>query len=142
MAISPFPMFPDGNTWLHEARDTDITTFADSYSVGEFNAVFSLLDGPLLSDRQLLAPQGQSGDELSAWLLVLGSYGWAPVKLLSQKSLPLVPGKSGSWFDPGYILKSVPYPRPLPSPSATWNAICILISGLILAFCGRLWYLE
>src|SRR5450755_3656559 len=96
MAISPFPMFPDGNTWLHEARDSDITTFADSYSVGEFNAVFSLLDGPLLSDRQLLAPQGQSGDELSAWLLVLGSYGWAPVKLLSQKSLPLVPGKSGS----------------------------------------------
>lgn len=164
MAISPFPMFPDGNAWLRGKTANDVTTFADTDSIGEFNAALSLLHGeasPALLGQPLGPPlQSNRPDDLSAWLLVLGRYGWSPIKLLPQanpllhieptraSASPLTDARftntwfTSTWFDPANRSTRLASERPLPAAPFAWSVLCVLISAAVIAFCARLFYLN
>jgi len=145
LAISPFPMFPQGFVWAN-SDEHDHITFADADSVGEYNAALSLLDGKV-DDRQGLEPSFTKGSKalFSAWLLVLGRTGWLPVDLLDQDNRVLsrqnksVPEQN--WFDPGSESHLKPH-LDLPPAPLSWNILCILSAILSLGVCGRLVYLK
>ena len=106
MAISPFPLFPEGGLWSNGAK-FNTTVFSSADQVGQFNAVATLLheqEDPLREKKfaqpdeeklpesnTLLQQYTKSSNEypMSAWLLELGPTGWLPVDLLSQIKRPL-----------------------------------------------------
>lgn len=146
MAISPFPLFPEGaqmsQTSLH--APPDVTTFASSDQVGEFNAILSLLrDSGNSSYRQ---PFETSADGLpSAWLLVLSPKGWMPVDLFGQVTPTTleVNHEHVPWFDPQ---EASPAPNNLlagmPRAGFGWAGLCFLQALLSIVLCGRLFYLK
>lgn len=154
MAISPFPMFPQGAAWSNPAMH-DVTTFADADSIGVYNATRLLLEGDSAAERQQYQPAlpASSDDFLSAWLLVLGRSGWLPVDLLTQNNPPLPLQHAGSlsgqlsagprWFDDRLKTDASPGPpRALPPVGQGWTALCVLVAAVVIGFCARFYYLK
>jgi len=147
LAISPFPMFSKGFEWANGGHAT--TTFPDADSVGEYNAALALLGGHNQKYSMAFAPslQDDAGSFSSAWLLVLGRYGWEPVDLLDQPNPVLRSHKDSewTWFDPAakpVKARKGAIPLPLPPAAKGWTILCSLVACLSLAFCGRLAYLR
>jgi hypothetical protein len=166
MAISPFPLFPEGAEWsrasqigtasLSKARRTnnnkrsedsaDVLTFATSDQIGEFDAMSSLL---LPSDqakavRQPFEASFSPAAMFSSWVLVLGPGGWLPVDLYgqTQQSLQLNNAVS-TWFDPAETPPHAKkFPTPLPPAKLAWTALCLVTTVSTFAFCGWLFYLK
>ena len=163
MAISPFPTFPEGSRWA-DPEQKDITTFAESDSIGDFNATLSLLDA---SPDRAQPFEGsiatKPNDFLEPWLLVLSRSGWLPVDLLEQANPLLAEGRSPKqstlnaapaldrsvngprWFDasqrpPAHDL--IHEQKSLPRVSRAWTTLCILIASAAIGFCVRLYYLK
>ncbi len=163
MAISPFPNFPEGSLWA-DPEKKDITTFAESDSIGDFNATLSLLKGPLSETQPFEGSiASKPNDFLAPWVLVLSRSGWLPVDLLEQanplldegrpakqSALNAAPTRNRSvngprWFDdsqrpPAHDL--IHEQKSLPKVSRAWTTLCILIASVAIGFCVRLYYLK
>jgi hypothetical protein len=159
LAISPFPMFPEGFRWMkgNEASLSQATSFPDADSVGEYNATLALLrDGKGLG--LAFAPSLENGKQSfsSAWVLVLGRHGWAPVDLLDQYNRALLPGyrtlppgepgQAPTWFDteakPDMKAPHRAIPLAAPEASKRWTVVCLLVACFSLTFCCRWGYFE
>jgi hypothetical protein len=150
LAISPFPLFAAGSEIMQRGnppdRSSDLTTFATSDQIGEFNAVFDLLE-PFATRqregyRQKYGPS-VNGEFASAWLLVLSSRGWMPVDLLGQENRTLeVNRHSVDWFD-ARQRPAVPQTAlaALLRIGSGWIALCLAVCAFSLAFVDRLIYL-
>jgi hypothetical protein len=68
LAISTYPVFPVGREWANPGN-TDITTFADADSIGEYNAFISLLSRAQNNPNRIAEPQelpAETGDHRNA----------------------------------------------------------------------------
>ncbi len=157
LAISPFPMFPEGGIWSH-ADTHDETAFSSADQIGEFNAVVTLLQQQQESTHSrktefqrtevpAIQPYEQAFDGnrdsvMSAWLLQLGPTGWLPIDFLPQVNPVLASATKDRWF----------HDRDLPASRAAslnepvrvrvgWIGLCALFALFTIAFCGRLIYL-
>lgn len=170
MAISPFPLFPEGAEWSRAnttsaanppavveqsaAKNTpdaenppDVATFATADQIGEFDAVLSLLQSHGLQnpDRQPFeadfAPDALFS---SAWVLVLGPAGWLPVDLYGQMNQLLpIEGQTAAWFDSSDgPSHQVKLPAPLPKARQGWTALCLFVVVFSSTFCGWFLYLK
>ncbi len=146
MAISPFPLFPEGteiSQRMAPEAPPDLTTFATSDQIGEFNAVLSLLAlfGPDQTQtyRRKMGPAANN-DFASAWLLILSSRGWMPVDLFGQDNRELeVANHHFKWFDPTLCApKNQKALGGLLEIGPGWTTLCVFVAAFSLAFFGRL----
>ncbi|MBV8895546.1 MAG: hypothetical protein JO051_03465, partial [Acidobacteriaceae bacterium] len=149
MAISPFPLFPEGTPLPGKRKGRDITTFASSDQAAEFNAVLSLLRSmgavdPALNYQQGYAPALNSNGIPSAWVLVLSSQGWMPVDWFSQPPLPAKVAEAKlQWWDPARSRPSTDdYLSPLKAGGPLWLTLCAITAFATCALCFRLWHLK
>ncbi len=121
------------------------TTFADTDSVGEYNAALALLRPPN-TDPLPFASAKEKDMFASAWILVLGRSGWAPIDLLDQQNPTLK--RRTKKLPPQTWFKESQKPKPesltiVPPPiSASWKILCLLTTLLSLFVCGRFIYLR
>ena len=160
MAISSFPMFGDARRWTDSAQH-DLTTFADSDSIGVYNAALAALRDESLQANGQQAFESTSGSAaqegalFSSWFLVLGRYGWLPVDLFSEKAVPLLQERTkadtysnhllASWFDTTFApapKASMAKEQQLPLVTEGWTALAMLIAALTIGFCARFYYLR
>jgi hypothetical protein len=166
MAISPFPLFPEGAEWSRanaaldagirqrpvandapdSKRASDVITFATADQIGEFNAVLSLLQlreghNP---DRQPFEPAFARNAMFSAWVLVLAPTGWLPVDLYGQMNHVLpIKQQTATWFDSSEAPPHQDKPLgPLPRARQGWTALCLAVVVFSFAFCGWFIYLK
>jgi hypothetical protein len=160
MAISPFPLFPEGVEWSRASQiaaasagkkqseaAADVLPFATSYQISEFDAMLSLLLPPdqTKAVREPYEPSfSPAAAMFSAWVLVLGPGGWLPVDLYGQTPQPLqLRNTLSTWFD---LTEKPPrgekLPGRLPPAKLAWTALCLVITISSLAFCGWFFYLK
>jgi hypothetical protein len=141
LAIAPFPMFPEGFKWA--AGKPEGRVFADADSVGEYDATLALLDKDSKRSISLAQADPVGSNFASAWLLVLGRNGWAPVDLLQQENPPLQNiGGDARWFDDLSKPSQLPVILKLLRVSNTWTLICLIAACLSFVFCGVVLYLR
>jgi hypothetical protein len=148
MALSRFPLLPNGTPVSKSGRGGDTITFASSDQTAEFNAVLSLvgtmskdLAGTVTNSRQDYGPPLSKDGSPSAWVLVLSSRGWMPVDLFSE------PDKAShgiTWWDPAAHSK-----RPiqdalsaLKAGGPLWLVLCAVIALTTCFVCYQLWKLK
>lgn len=153
MAISPFPLFPEGSETSRQDMPAgarlDVTTFASSDQIAEFNAVLSLIPrrGSSQSARSLsepFMPKSSPHAFSSTWLLVLSPRGWMPVDLYGQWPHPIrVHHRYLPWFDANEappkqanLLAGLLVARP------GWTFLCVAVALFSFGFASRLIFLQ
>jgi hypothetical protein len=147
MALSPFPLFPNGTPVSKSGPGSDTITFASSDEAAEFNAVLSLvgtmgkdLASAIASNRQDYGPPLSKDGSPSAWLLVLSSRGWMPVDLFSE------PNNSHgiTWWDPAARSerKLEDALSALKAGGPLWLVLCAVIALTTGFVCYQLWRLK
>lgn len=166
MAISPFPLFPEGVEWSRASQiaaasagkkrsetAADVLPFATSYQISEFDAMLSLLLPPdqTKAVREPYEPSfspaaanSPGAAMFSAWVLVLGPGGWLPIDLYGQTPQPLqLKNTVSTWFDPkDEPPRTEKFPTRLPPAKLAWTALCLVITISSFAFCGWFFYLK
>jgi hypothetical protein len=149
LAISAFPMFAKGFEWSNNGRHQD-TTFADTDSIGVYNATMASVGGNEDSYSVALAPPVENRNEplfFSPWLLVLGTRGWMPVDLLGVPNPKLSPDSKQEWFADGSKPKAKANELAKLAKNVTsaaprnWTIVCLVSAALSLAFFGHWLYL-
>ncbi len=148
MAISPFPLFPEGTSAKKSGSGSDTITFASSDQIAEFNAVLSLLGmmnkhfaDQAATYQQDHGPSVANGAPYSDWVLVLSSRGWTPVDLFSQPNNRF---KNGSpWYPPVKSKVSIDDSLSgLKAGSSLWLALSAAIALTTCFLCHRIWRLK
>ncbi|HZS53538.1 MAG TPA: hypothetical protein VFA65_03985 [Bryobacteraceae bacterium] len=148
MAISPFPLFPEGVEMTHRNAspelENDVTTFANADQIGEFNAVLSLVGTRAANEFHQPFEAAPEDTFSAAWLLVLSPRGWMPVDLFGEVNRTLeVNHQKAQWFDPADAShRTKDYLSGLLRAAPGWTILCALVATFSLAFCFRLFYLK